>query len=144
MATFQISNKNKKPLKNKKKIAGAVVLAVSTFVFLFSVTNLIPALKVFFLGILGIFVYPLAVFGMILSLALLNDKKYVMPKRYAVFLLLSLYLFLSIVQLIIIGLPGDKSYGSYIVLNYTKQFTAGGMIIGFIPASLLYLMGAVV
>ena len=143
MATFQISNKNKKPLKNKKKIAGAVVLAVSTFVFLFSVTNLIPALKVFFLGILGIFVYPLAVFGMILSLALLNDKKYVMPKRYAVFLLLSLYLFLSIVQLIIIGLPGDKSYGSYIVLNYTKQFTAGGMIIGFIPASLLYLMGAV-
>ena len=143
MATFQISNKNKKPLKNKKKIAGAVVLAVSTFVFLFSVTNLIPALKVFFLGILGIFVYPLAVFSMILSLALLNDKKYVMPKRYAVFLLLSLYLFLSIVQLIIIGLPGDKSYGSYIVLNYTKQFTAGGMIIGFIPASLLYLMGAV-
>ena len=143
MATFQISNKNKKPLKNKKKIAGAVVLAVSTFVFLFSVTNLIPALKVFFLGILGIFVYPLAVFGMILSLALLNDKKYVMPKRYAVFLLLSLYLFLSIVQLIIIGLPGDKSYGSYIVLNYTKLFTAGGMIIGFIPASLLYLMGAV-
>ena len=143
MATFQISNKNKKPLKNKKKIVGGVLLALSTFMFLFSVTNLVPALKVFFLGILGIFVYPLAVFCMILSLALLNNKKYVMPKRYAVFLLLSLYLFLAIIQLIIVGLPGDLSYGKYIILNYTKQFTAGGMIIGFIPTTLAYLMGAV-
>lgn len=143
MATFQVSNKNKKSTKNKKKLAGAILLALSTLVFLFSVTSLIPALQTFFLGILGIFVYPLSVFGLLLSLALLNDKKYVMPKRYAVLLLLSLYFFLSILQLIIVGLPGENGYGSYLALNYTKRFTAGGMIIGFLPCSLAYLMGSV-
>lgn len=143
MATFQISNKNKKSTKNKKKLIGAILLALSTVVFLFSVTSLIPALQTFFLGILGIFVYPLSVFGLLLSLALLNDKKYVMPKRYAVLLLLSLYFFLCILQLIIVGLPGENGYASYIALNYTNRFTAGGIIIGFLPCSLAYLMGGV-
>ena len=143
MATFQISNKNKKSTKNKKKLIGAILLALSTIVFLFSVTSLIPALQTFFLGILGIFVYPLSVFGLLLSLALLNDKKYVMPKRYAVLLLLSLYFFLCILQLIIVGLPGENDYASYIASNYTNRFTAGGIIIGFLPCSLAYLMGGV-
>ncbi len=143
MATFQISNKNKKSTKNKKKLIGAILLALSTIVFLFSVTSLIPALQTFFLGILGIFVYPLSVFGLLLSLALLNDKKYVMPKRYAVLLFLSLYFFLCILQLIIVGLPGENDYASYIALNYTNRFTAGGIIIGFLPCSLAYLMGGV-
>lgn len=143
MATFQISNKNKKSTKNKKKLIGAILLALSTIVFLFSVTSLIPALQTFFLGILGIFLYPLSIFGLLLSLALLNDKKYVMPKRYAVLLLLSLYFFLCILQLIIVGLPGENDYASYIASNYTNRFTAGGIIIGFLPCSLAYLMGGV-
>ncbi len=143
MATFQISKKNKnKTSKNVKMIMGWTLLAVSTFVFLFSVTSLIPFLQYFFLGILGIFVYPLCVLGFLISLALLNNKKYVMPKKYAIFLCLSLYLFLSIIQLIIIGSPGELSYGEYILLNYTKQMTAGGLLIGFIPSSLVMLMGS--
>ena len=143
MATFHVSNKNKKSSKNKKKLVGGILLGLSTVVFLFSVTSLIPALQTFFLGILGIFVYPFSVFGLLLSLALLNEKKYVMPKRYAIFLLLSLYFFLAILQLIIVGLPGDMNYGEYLALNYTKRFTAGGILIGFLPCSLAYLMGAV-
>lgn len=141
MAIFQV-NKKKKDTKNIKKIFGWIILFLSTIVFLFSVTKLVPFLQQFFLGILGVFVYPFCVLGLIISLALLNDKKYVMPKAYAIFLSLSLVLFLSIIQLIIIGLPKDLSYGQYIALNYTKKFTAGGMIIGFIPSSLSYLMGA--
>lgn len=142
MATFQVSNKNKnKTNRNVKLIAGWILLALSTFVFLFSVTKLIPFLQYFFLGILGIFVYPLCVLGFIVSLALLNNKKYVMPKKYAIFLVLSLYLFLSIIQLIIIGAPNDMGYGDYILLNYNKQLTAGGLLIGFIPSSLVMLMG---
>lgn len=142
MATFQLSNKNKNNSnKNLKVVFGWIGLALSTFVFLFSVTKLLPFLQYFFLGCLGIFVYPLCVLGFILSLALLNNKKYVMPKRYAIFLTLSLLLFLSIIQLIILGSPKGLSYGEFIGLNYTKQFTAGGMLIGFIPSSLAYLMG---
>lgn len=141
MATFQVSKKNKNKNKNIKAISGWLLLAVSTFVFLFSVTKLIPFLQYFFLGILGIFVYPLSILGFIIALALLNNKKYVMPKKYAIFLGLSLLLFLSIIQLIIVGSPSKLTYGEFIGLNYSKQMTAGGMFIGFVPTSLAYLMG---
>lgn len=142
MATFQVQNKNKsKSAKNAKKIAGWTLLCISTFIFLFSVTNLLPFLHYFLLGSFGIFVYPLAILGLIISLALLNNKKYVMPKKYAIFLSLSLYFILAIIQLIIVGLPGTQTYGEYMALNYTKQFTAGGMFIGFLPCTLMYLMG---
>jgi len=142
MATFQLSKKNKKNSnRNIKVILGWLLLAISTFVFLFSVTKLLPFLQYFFLGLFGIFVYPLCLLGFVVSLALLNNKKYVMPKKYAIFLSLSLLLFLSIIQLIILGSPKGLSYGQFIGLNYTKQITAGGMFIGFIPASLEYLMG---
>lgn len=142
MATFQLSKKNKKKSKkNLKLIFGWALLAVSTFVFLFSVTKLLPFLQYFFLGGFGIFVYPLCFLGFIVSLALLNNKKYVMPKKYAIFLSLSLIIFLSIIQLIIIGSPKGLSYGEFVGLNYTKQITAGGIVIGFIPSSLAYLMG---
>lgn len=142
MATFQLSKKNKKQTnKNIKIIFGWTLLALSTFIFLFSVTKLIPFLQYFFLGLFGIFVYPFSLLGFFISLALLNNKKYVMPKKYAIFLALSLILFLMIIQLIIIGSPKNLSYGQYVGLNYTKQFTAGGIIIGFIPASMAYLMG---
>ena len=66
-----------------------------------------------------------------------------MPKRYALFLILALYFFLSILQLIIVGAPGELGYGDYLALNYTKAWTAGGIIIGFLPCSLVYLMGSV-
>lgn len=141
MATFQVNNKNKSGKKNVKKIIGWSLLGSSTLIFLFSVTSIVPALQYFFLGILGIFVYPLTVLGIIVALALLNNKKYVMPKRYAIFLSLSLILFLAIIQLIVVGSPSSLTYGQYLALNYSKQITAGGMIIGFIPSTLAFLMG---
>ncbi len=142
MATFQVSKKKKKKTsKNIKLILGWVIIALCTFIFLFSATRLIPFLQYFFLGTFGIFVYPLTIVGFLVALAILNEKRYVMPKRYAIFLALSLYFFLCIIQLIIIGGPGSLSYGKYLALNYTKQITAGGMIIGFIPASMAALMG---
>lgn len=144
MATFQLSNKNKNAKdKNIKKVAGWTILGISTFMFLFSATHLLPFLNRFLLGILGVFIFPLSVLGIFISLALLNNKKYVMPKKYTFFLALSLFFTLSIIQLIIIGTPAGKTYSQYVGLNYSKKYTAGGMIIGFIPSSLCYLMGEV-
>ena len=65
MATFRLTKQNKKQNKNKKRIVGAILLALSTFVFLFSVTSLVEPLQTFFLGILGVFVYPLSIFRII-------------------------------------------------------------------------------
>ena len=143
MATFQVSKKNNKNKKNKniKAIIGWVILALSTLVFLFSATSLVRPLQDFFLGIFGVFVYPFTIVSFLVALALLNDKRYVMPKKYAIFLLLSLFFFLAIIQLIIIGSPKGLSYGQYLKLNYTKKFTAGGVLIGFLPASMAKLMG---
>ena len=144
MATFQLLNKNKKEKnRNVKKIMAWVLFALSTFMFLFSATNLIPFLNNFLLGLLGVFIYPLSVLLFLISLALLNNKKYVMPLKYAIFLGLSLYFLLSIIQLIILGNPNGLTYGQYVGLNYTKKYTAGGMIIGFLPSSLASLMGIV-
>ncbi len=141
MATFQVSKKDKKKNKNIKAIAGWILLGISTFVFLFSVTKLLPFLQYFFLGMFGVFVYPLCVVGFVISLALLNDKKYVMPKKYAILLTLSLIIFLMIIQLIFAGSPAKVSYGDYIAINYHKQFTAGGLFFGFLPSTLAFLMG---
>ncbi len=144
MSTFQVSkHKQNKTNRNLKAVAGWIILGISTFTFLFSATRLLPFLQQFFLGILGVFIYPLTVLGVIISLALLNDKRYVMPKKYAIFLALSLILFLMIIQLIIIGSPNGKSFGEYLALNYTKKFTAGGIIIGFLPSCMAKLMGLV-
>ncbi len=142
MSTFQVSkHKQNKTNRNLKAIAGWIILGVSTLVFLFSATRLIPFLQQFFLGVFGVFIYPLTILGVIIALALLNDKRYVMPKKYAIFLALSLLVFLMIIQLIIIGSPSGKTFGGYLALNYTKKFTAGGMLIGFLPACMAKLMG---
>ncbi len=142
MATFQVSKKNKnKTNKNIKLIIGWILIGLSTFVFLFSATKIIPFLQYFFLGSFGIFVFPLSILGFLIALALLNDRRYVMPKKYAIFLSLSLFILLSIIQLIILGNPKGLSYGAFVGLNYSKQITAGGMIIGFLPSTLAYLMG---
>ena len=145
MATFQLSNKNKKEkdIKNIKKVVGWTLLFVSTFIFLFSATELLPFLNRFLLGAFGVFVYPFSIVTFVVSLALLNNKKYVMPKRYIIFLGLTIFFMIAIIQLIIIGKPDGLTYGQYIGLNYSKKWTAGGMLIGFLPTSLGYLMGLV-
>ena len=144
MATFHISSKKRqtKNAKNVKKIWGITLLAVFTLVFLFSVTSLIPAIQYFLLGTFGLFVYPLSILMMIIGLALLNNKRYVMSKKYAIFLSLSIFFLLAIIQLIILGEPrGAESealnFGQYLALSYTKQYTAGGIIVGFFVTCLV-------
>lgn len=142
MAVFQVSkkNKNNKSEKNAKKIAGFSLLAVATICFLFSVTSIWPAFHYFLKGVFGVFIYPLSILLMIVAIALLNNKRYVMTKRYAVFLSLSVIFLLAIIQLIIVGGGKDLSFGKYLALNYTKQNTAGGIIIGFLTTCFVKLV----
>ena len=143
MATFQVSNKKKsqKSSKNVKKIWGVVLIALATVIFLFSVTRLIAPLQHFFLGVFGVFVYPMSILMIVIGLALLNNKKYVMPKRYAIFLTLSLLFLISIIQLIILREPGNMTFGQYLGQSYTKMWTAGGIISGFIVTCLVIPLG---
>lgn len=143
MATFQVSNKKKAQNsgKNVKRIWGIVLLSLATVLFLFSVTRLIAPIQYFLLGVFGVFVYPMSILMMIVGLALLNNKKYVMPKRYAIFLTLSIIFLLSIIQLIILREPHDMTFGQYLGQSYTKQWTAGGILAGFIVSCLVMPLG---
>ncbi len=144
MATFKVSKKNKKEknLTNTKKIVGASLLGVSSVLFLFSATGLWPWFQSVILGIFGVFCYPLCIVLMIVGLALLNNRKYVMSKRYAIFLCLSIFFLLAIIQLAIVGnkynADGTQyNFWQYWALNFTKKWTAGGFIVGLLNAALL-------
>lgn len=143
MATFNLSKKSKKEKSqsNTKKIVGASLLAAASVVFLFSATTIWPWLQGVLLGIFGVACYPLCVLCMFIGLALLNNRKYVMSKRYAVFMALSVIFLLAIIQLIIVGnkfVDGKAlSYWDYLSLNFTKKWTAGGFLIGILTSSLL-------
>ncbi len=143
MATFQISNKKKtqKSSKNVKKIWGIALIAVATLAFLFSVTRLVAPFQNFLLGVFGVFIYPLSILMMIVGLALLNNKRYVMPKRYAIFLTLSILLLVTIIQLIILREPNGMNFGQYLGQSYTRKFTAGGILAGFIVSCLVMPLG---
>ncbi len=143
MAIFQVSKKNeKKTRKNVRKIVGFVLLAVASVFFLFSVTGLWPAFQYFLRGTFGLFIYPMSILMMLIGIALLNNKHYVMSKRYAVFLSLSVVFLLAIIQVAIVGdcVKPDKtmmSFGEYLALSYTKQVSTGGIFLGLLTTPMV-------
>lgn len=144
MAIFNVSKKTKKEKNtaSTKKIVGASLLGVSSVLFLFSATSLWPWLQGVILGIFGVICYPLFIVLMIIGLALLNNRKYVMSKRYAIFLCLSIFFLVAIIQLIIVGnkFKADETQYSFLEywgLNYSKKWTAGGAIVGLLNSALL-------
>ena len=138
MALFQLQNNNKKSLNTEKKW-GIVFVIISTFSFLFLFTNLVPFMKSFFLGVFGLFAYPLFITLFIVGIAMINNKKYVMTKKYMLLLSLSITFFLAIIQLIIIAKP-DVTFFEYLGLSYTNQLTAGGLLIGLLVAPVVYIL----
>lgn len=146
MAIFQVSKKtDRKSTKNIRKIVGISLIAVASVFFLFAVTKLWPAFQYFLKGTFGVFIYPLSILLIIIGIALLNNKKYVMSKKYATFLILSFVFLLAIIQLIIVGDAYDGegnplNFGQYLGLSYIKQNTAGGVIIGLLTTCLVKLV----
>jgi len=138
LAIYQFQNEDKKNVKTGK-IVGIILLIVSSLAFLFLFTNLIPFMKSFLLGCLGLFSYPLFITAFIISIALVNNKKYVLSKKYIVFLSLATVCLLGLIQLIILGKPELDFFG-YLGLCYNYKLTAGGILIGLITAPLIYIL----
>lgn len=144
MAVFKVKNKNSKP-KNVKKIIGIILLVLSC-VFLFClITSFIPFMNKFLLGVFGVFGYPLSALMFFISVALINNKRYVLSKKYTAFLILTVFFLLCLIQMAIIGpnvLDGQvMSFKDHLILSYTKKWTAGGIITGLFTTSLTYLVG---
>lgn len=143
MAIFQVNKKTKsKSGKNVKKITAIVMFALASIVFVFAVGP-VPAIQHFLLGTFGLFIFPLCVLAMLISIALLNNKRYVMSKRYAIFLVLSIIFLLGIIQLAIVGAPAKgMGYFQYLVLSYDK-LTVGGILLGLLTTTLAMTIGMV-
>ena len=137
MAVYRLNSK-KKGDKNIKKIVGFTLIGISSFAYLF-LTGISSAMLSFFLGVFGVFAYALFLILFIVGLALVNNRRYVMSKRYLFGMIFTVYFLLCIIQLIIVGGRGDMSFWQYLGLNYSAKWTAGGIICGIITTPILYL-----
>ena len=139
MAVYKLNSKKKKEKNpNVKKIVGFSLIAVASVIFLF-LTGIVPALQTFFLGLFGVFGFPLCIILCIIGLALVNNRRYVMPKKYTVFLILTVFFALCILQLAIVGNKGDLSFWDYMAKNYHLKWTAGGFCIGIFTTIFLWM-----
>ena len=148
MAIYKLnSEKAKKRTSKARKITGFSMIGISSLIFFF-MTGIVPAIRDFLLGVFGVFGYLLCIIMIIIGLAVLNKRKYVMSKRYAVCLILAVVMFVCVVQLIIVGNKyngeGVKiGFWKYLGSNYTKTWTAGGILSGLLTTAVLYITNIV-
>ncbi len=139
MAVYKLNSNNKKQKKSNKKVVGFSLLGAGTVAFLL-LTGIIAPIQTFLLGLFGVFGYPLCIILFVVGLALVNNRKYVMPLKYTICLCLSIFFALCILQLAIVGNKGDLSFGDYLAKNYLDKWTAGGIVIGLFTTILMYIL----
>lgn len=143
MAIYKLNAKKKKDNSYRtKKIVGFSLLGASSLIFFF-MTGIVKPLQVFFLGLFGVFGYPLCIILFVIGLALLNNRRYVMSKKYTACLILSVFFLLCIMQLAIVGNKNDLSFWQYLAKNYTDVWTAGGFLVGIFTTIFLYIANLV-
>lgn len=139
MAVYKLNSKKKKEKKsNTKKIVGFSLLAAASVIFLF-LTGIVSPIQTFLLGIFGVFGFPLCIVLFVVGLALLNNRKYVMSKKYMICLILTVFFALCILQLAIVGNKGGLTFWHYMAKNYHDKWTAGGFVIGMWTTVFLYI-----
>ena len=141
MAYFDLSNSNFQKNKSRRtKIVGISLIAVCTLLFLFLLTNIVPIVKEFLLGVFGLSIYPISIVALFVGIALVNNKKYVMPFKYVFYLATIFLAVLMIINIIVLGNPSN-SFAEYLKLTYNYQFTGGGLFAGLLLAILLKTIG---
>ncbi len=141
MASFDLNKKIEKPKRKiTSKTVGIIILVLCSITFIALFTGLIEFLRFFLLGVMGLFAYPFFLTLFVVGLALVNNKKYVLSKKYVVYICLAVASLLAIINLAILGKP-NISFFEYLGLSYNFQLTAGGILIGIIVSPFLYLIG---
>lgn len=141
MAVYNLSNEPKKAKKSqreKNKITGITLVAVSTVVFFILLTNIIPFLKSFLLGVFGLFSYPLFITAFVIGVALINNKKYVMTTKYIVYLSCAILSLLCILHLLFIDTSGK--FFEYLGRCYAQKMTVGGIMCGILTAPIVFIL----
>ena len=143
MAIYNFEEQKPKEKKaDYQKIVGCILVGVSIVCLFCLITHLVPFMKSFLLGVAGLFCYPFFITLMVVGFALVGHKKYVMPKKYGIFLSLSIIFVLSILQLILVK-NTDINFWQYLANCYAQKTTAGGILLGLITAPVLYILNRV-
>ena len=132
------------PLKNKpknsvKKRIAIILIIISSIGYFALFGGFLGFLKHFLLGFFGVFAYPLFFGGYALSYMLFKDKKFVMPKRFIVYISLLAFSLLSILHLAFSGGLSLSSYGTYLSQTY-NSLSAGGLLISLFTYPLVKLI----
>ncbi len=147
MAVYKLSSSKKTQRnRNVKKIVGFSMIGVASVVFLF-LTGIVPVIQQFLLGVFGVFGFPLCLIFMIVGLALVNNRRYVMSVRYTICLCLCVLCALCIIQLAVMqikmGGRGNLTFWQYLAQNYLQTWTAGGFLVGIFTTIFLYMASTV-
>ncbi len=143
MAIYNFEEQKPKQKKaDYQKIVGCILVGVSIVCLFCLITHLVPFMKSFLLGVAGLFCYPFFITLMVVGFALLGHKKYIMPKKYGIYLALSIGFVLSIFQLILVKNDG-LNFWQYLGVCYTQKTTAGGILLGLVTAPFLYVLNRV-
>lgn len=119
-------DKQKKPVKFNIFI---FLLCISGVLVLFLVAPFQNFVRDFLLGAFGLVAYPLFMAVCIVCIAFLNKQKFVMNKKYLIYLTCVLVLFVFIIHLILTSkISADEGFGYYLKRTYYSKTTAGGVI----------------
>ena len=141
MASFDLNVEKNVNSKNKHAKGWGIFLVVfSAVLLLMLVFDFVPIVSSVVLGAVGLFAYPLCVVAFCVGLALLTDKHYFLPKRYLVYLIVSVVCVLGIINIIILGNP-EGSYVDYLKHCYEYKLTAGGVLVGLLSGLFVKTLG---
>ena len=127
----KIKQPKQKQQKNIKINPYVVCLLMCLLVF---VVCCFPSnfLKSFLLGIVGLSIYPLSLIGVFFAALALKKKKYNMPKKYVVYISVSVCIIWFVFHLILTSKIPLNSFGNYLKESYLAKTTAGGLIFSLI------------
>ncbi len=123
-----ISSNTQKPKKSARKIIAIILIIISSIGYFALFSGFLGFLKHFLLGFFGVFAYPLFFAGYCLSYMLFKDKKFVMPKKFVVYICLALFSLLCIFHLAFSTHLSVSSYGTYLSQTY-NGLSVGGLLI---------------
>lgn len=144
MEINRLSNQNenqKMSPKVNKRVVGIVMICLSIALFVVSTFEFLYGVKTFLLGTFGVMLYAVLLFTLLFGIAFAGNKKFIYSPKYILYLFLSFFFFVCILQIIFTGFKGQNlNYGEYLRACYHSMYTPGGVVIGVFTFPLMSLL----
>ncbi len=130
MTNYEQKQQNRKQKYSKNKILGIVLVCLSILMLFFTISGLPAFIQDFFLGVFGVVCYPIFAFMLLFGIAFLTGRKFVMSKKYLVYLTCAFLCVMAILHIIFTKNLDNSDYGAYLADCYNTTWTPGGLLLG--------------